>query len=604
MKKLLLSLALALLLVLPAPAMAFMLYQNPEQIVVTTPADGTTTTAAEISILGAAAWGAPLYLDGQPIETTRHGFFTARASLHYGENQFALTQGGQTITLHITRQKAEPSSPSAPFSWDKLAYFDTPRWGVVRGDNITHRALPNGSQELLNALAKGTLCRIIGEYGDYYCLSDRTFVHQSSLQICDAPPNAAATLQDVTLVPQTASRCTELNLLLSQQTLYAMADGKQDFTVTLYDCAGDITPQLPSNPLFDDITIAPGEDNSLTIKLHKKSTALICGCYAEVRGDYLVIGCKLRPAINGGELKAPDLSGAVVLLDAGHGGEESGAPGPPGSGGPLEKNINLVIANHTKARLEQLGATVIMTRGDDSTLPLADRVAQIIAAKPDLSISIHSNSLDAAADYANSRGCRVYYTYDTALAAANHVAARLARLDDNNSPRPVRSNLALTRIENCPAILVENAFMSNPADYEQMLQSDYQQEFGTALAEAAAGYLLQKSITSTKIPASIPTNSVSNGSGSRLAKSMAATPTALDSIAAPGRILPGQNSAVVIGASSTAALSPIDIEPQPKMAEPTLPSVNAAEAASDIRMIARETSSSFLPSALGSINCW
>lgn len=605
MKKFLLSLTLAILFTLPAPATAFMLYQNPEQIIVTTPAESTTTTAAEISILGAAAWGKPLYLDGQLIETTSHGFFTARASLNYGQNTFTLTQDGQTKTLHINRQKALTTSPRTPFSWDNLAYFDTPIWGAVRGNNITHRALPNSSPELLNALAQGTLCRIIGEYGDYYCLTDHTFVRQSSLKIYDAPLDATSTLQEVTLAPQTASRCTEINLLLSQHTLYAINDGEQYFTVTLYDCTSDITPQIPVNPLFDAIDITPGEeDNSLVIQLHKKSTALICGYYAEVRGNYLVIGCKLRPAINGGELKAPDLSGAVIMLDAGHGGEETGAPGPPGAAGPMEKSINLVIAFYTKERLEQLGATVIMTRSNNNTLPLADRVAKITEVKPDLSISIHSNSLDAAANYADSRGCRVYYTYDTAAEAANYIASRLARLDENNSSSPIRSNLALTRIENCPAILVENAFMSNPADYEKMLQSSYQQEFGAALGDAAASYLLQKSITSTKIPASIPTNSVSNGSGSKLANSMAVTPKALESIAAPARILPGQNNAVVMGANSTAARSPIDIDPQPKIAEPALPSVNAAEAASDTRIITRETVSNFLPSASVLINCW
>lgn len=600
MKKLFyLTTMLALLLALPAQALAYAFYPVAQNIILTAPADGTATTAAAISLLGAADPAEPLYLDGQPVALTAHGFFTARLELAPGKNTFTLTQGDNSKTLRITRREPQPQPPASP---EQFVSFDTPLWGTVTADNITHRSRPDSSQLLLNALAQGTLCRAIGAYGDYYCLADGTFIFQSNLAACEPPAEAAATLQEVTLTAQTAARCTEVNLLLSRPTLYALRDGADAFTITLYDCAGEIAPELPANQLFDAATITASEDNVITLRLQKKSAAEICGWAAEWRGDYLVVSLKLRPAVKGGELLAPDLTGAVVLLDAGHGGSDGGALGPGGTLGPQEKHINLAIAKYTKARLEQLGAVVIMTRSDDAAVSLNDRVAQILDAKPDLSISIHSNSLEATADYAAASGSFVYYTYDTSFEAARQVAAALARLDAANHANPVRSNLALTRIESCPAILVENAFMSNPADYEQMLQTDYQQRFGKALADAAAAYLLQKSIISTNIAASRPINSVSNGSESRLPHSITATPRQLEATAAPGRIRPGQNRAVVIGASSTTARSPIDIEPQPSIAEPALPSVKAAETMSETRMIPRETASSFLPPALGSMN--
>ena len=54
-----------------------------------------------------------------------------------------------------------------------------------------------------------------------------------------------------------------------------------------------------------------------------------------------------------------------------------------------------------------------------------------------------------------------------------------------NQTTPQVSNLALTRIENTPALLLENAFISSPTDYEMMIQSEYQQRFGEAVGGQA-----------------------------------------------------------------------------------------------------------------------
>lgn len=484
-----LLLVLALML-LPQTAAAYMLYQNPGRIILTTPAAETTTTAAHISLLGACDWTQPLTLNGQPLAYTEHGFFSAYVDLQMGANTFTLKQGDQTKTITITRKAGSDSGGSAQFTWDKLNRYATPLWGEVKTVNITHRQLPDGSQHLLNALAKGTPCRIIGEWGDYYCLADNTFVLKSSLRQIAAP--AAATLTSLTVTPRTAQNCTELNLRLGRGTLYQVKLGDDAITLTLYDVEGSPAPVYTDNPLFSEIKLGNGGSaTNLTITLPLKHNAKAFGYYVEQRGEYMVVGFKLAPQIAAGDLTSNDLTGAVVLIDAGHGGTDSGAAGPPGTAGPLEKNINLVIANYAKDKLEAMGAQVVMTRTGDDTLSLAERVVQILAVKPDLSISIHSNSIDSSADYSKTRGFRAYYTYDTAAAAVSLISGQVSRLAGTNEATPVVSNLALTRIENCPALLLENAFMSSPADYELMIQSDYQQRFGEAIAEAAAAYLSQ-----------------------------------------------------------------------------------------------------------------
>ncbi len=81
----------------------------------------------------------------------------------------------------------------------------------------------------------------------------------------------------------------------------------------------------------------------------------------------------------------------TIMIDAGHGGSN---PGTIGKMGTKEKDITLDIAKRLKAHLIKSGLHhVLMTREDDSTVPLLERVTLVREAKADLFISIHLNYL-------------------------------------------------------------------------------------------------------------------------------------------------------------------------------------------------------------------
>ena len=87
--------------------------------------------------------------------------------------------------------------------------------------------------------------------------------------------------------------------------------------------------------------------------------------------------------------RAFDLGVKTILLDPGHGGEDTGAIG---RGGTREKEIALDIARRLKRRLEsRTAAEVLLTRDADVTLPLGERVAIAHAKHADLFVSIHLN---------------------------------------------------------------------------------------------------------------------------------------------------------------------------------------------------------------------
>ena len=92
----------------------------------------------------------------------------------------------------------------------------------------------------------------------------------------------------------------------------------------------------------------------------------------------------------------------TVILDAGHGGSDDGALGPNGQ---LEKQVALDVTRALARRLRARGLRVVMTRSDDTFVPLEERTAIANDARGDLFVSIHAN----AARDARIHGSETYF---------------------------------------------------------------------------------------------------------------------------------------------------------------------------------------------------
>ncbi len=115
-----------------------------------------------------------------------------------------------------------------------------------------------------------------------------------------------------------------------------------------------------------------------------------------------------------------------IVIDAGHGGHDSGTLGP---GGIEEKDVVLDVALRLGKLLKQrLGADVIYTRDDDTFIPLETRTAIANKAQADLFISVHANSSTDA----SARGVEVYYLNFTTSPEALEVAARENAVSDQS----------------------------------------------------------------------------------------------------------------------------------------------------------------------------
>ena len=153
-----------------------------------------------------------------------------------------------------------------------------------------------------------------------------------------------------------------------------------------------------------------------------------------------------------------------IMIDAGHGGKDSGALSPRGF---KEKDFNLKQALSLEAELRKTGFKVTQTRRDDAFPLLYDRPRRAVREKADLFISIHHNATGVGGNPREVRHCVTYASNDAGLALAKAVQRQVAQ-----AVAPVKDNgaqlksLAVCRNPAVPSCLVEVDFINLPEGEE------------------------------------------------------------------------------------------------------------------------------------------
>ncbi|MGE4214864.1 MAG: N-acetylmuramoyl-L-alanine amidase [Anaerotignaceae bacterium] len=505
--KLLMSMVVGVVLSTSVCGVAFganyKVYKPVEEIIITAPTDGYETQAENISILGACNPQNQLYLNGELVEITESGFFSDYVQLKDGKNIFQFKNGSKTKVITVIKKTSEavvdtptvaeevPEATEAPKVTEEESkktdlYDETkvPIYGVVNRNNISHRTNPDESNELLTPLAKGTTTQIIGETDEYYRIYDGTYIYKETLDVEEGTLEQNK-ITHISFEPEAEENLTELGFNMDYAALYSLTADKEKAVLTIFNTkVFQPDASVRTNLLFEDVTaVQEGENAVYTV--YFKDDFDVCGSSVSFYDRKLMLSFKKAPVI----LEYGSLKGAKIVIDAGHGDTDSGAVGPAGVNGPMEKDINLQIALAACSYSEDKGAEVIMTRTDDTFVSLADRVDVILNEKPDLAISIHGNSLPVTSDYTNTSGFLTFYTYKDINGAVNFMNTNVAGLMDFLGKEPRQSNLALTRITNCPAVLFESKFLSNPQDYEWLIKEENQKSFGEAIGRAAEKYV-------------------------------------------------------------------------------------------------------------------
>jgi N-acetylmuramoyl-L-alanine amidase len=219
----------------------------------------------------------------------------------------------------------------------------------------------------------------------------------------------------------------------------------------------------------------------------------------------------------------------VVAVDAGHGGDD---PGATGSSGAREKDITLAVARQLKKQIDKMpGMSAVLTRDGDYFIPLEKRYLKAREQKADLFVSIHADAFKTS----DAKGSSVWVlsprgatneaarwladrenradlvggvslddkddtlaavlldlsqgaTMGASSAVAEQVLTALRKLGPTHRGYVERANFVVLRSPDVPSILVETAFISNPAEESRLKDPAHREKLASAILDGVNGY--------------------------------------------------------------------------------------------------------------------
>ncbi len=211
----------------------------------------------------------------------------------------------------------------------------------------------------------------------------------------------------------------------------------------------------------------------------------------------------------------------TIVVDAGHGGRDNGAVSP---GGLLEKDVNLEFARRVRDGLVGTGVSVILTRDRDTFVPLPVRTQVANEKRADLFVSIHAN----ASESRSLKGFEICYLSDPSTDHAEavrraeslsgvtrteairesdsylkaalwdlkdaenrrdalHLAGSIGDMAQHSVPigakRLRTANFYVLKWTECPAVLVELAYLSNRSDESKLRSERYRRRMAAAIVD-------------------------------------------------------------------------------------------------------------------------
>ncbi len=199
----------------------------------------------------------------------------------------------------------------------------------------------------------------------------------------------------------------------------------------------------------------------------------------------MIIGYAAKTSREDIDTEAASANENIIILDAGHGGEDAGATGV---GGQLEKDLNLEITMILGEKLVEKGYTVVYTRTEDKLLYKDSENIKGIRKISDLKnrckiakeypnaifISIHMNSFSDS----KYSGLQVYYSPESAESEAlagniQSCVKRELQPQNERKTKPGKDIYVLEHIENT-AVLIECGFLTNKDEAEKLSKKEYQ----------------------------------------------------------------------------------------------------------------------------------
>jgi N-acetylmuramoyl-L-alanine amidase len=339
-------------------------------------------------------------------------------------------------------------------------------------------------------LGPGVMMKVNGRMGDYYRIRlneiESSMVRQDQVEVL--PEEALPPSYFITNISCGPGVGEDIVSIPYQEPVPYAIQAQPDLNrivITLYGVKTSSTwiSHRRGRKIVDKITWQQTGPETYQVYVNLK-TEKIWGYDLQPDGRQLVLRIKSSPQYDLNEDKP--LAGLKIAIEAGHGGESTGAVGLSGL---LEKDINLDLALKFGTLCEKMGAEVFQVRETDETIGLLDKRKEALASGADLLISIHANAAGTSRGYLRVPGTSTYYNNPFWAPFAENVYDRLLELGLAEFGVVGSFNYTVIRVSQMPTILVEQAFMTHAEDEEKLADPEFRKRMAIKIYEGLVDYL-------------------------------------------------------------------------------------------------------------------
>ncbi|MBR5521198.1 MAG: N-acetylmuramoyl-L-alanine amidase [Oscillospiraceae bacterium] len=484
-------------------------YTAPQNFTVTYPEKDMSTYYDGIFVTGTGADNGVITINDTEYPAQYDGTFGVYLALETGDNELNIRRGSESRTITVTRKTYSYSGGGATSTpWDDSKKLNKGQVVVTtaRLTDVLNDADDDSS--IMAGLEKGTLLKVIsshetkrdGKKTYAYQLSNGGFVLAADVEVTEyITSDYKIAKKSKNSKNTTATSYTLMSQPVVSEIKYEALDtGDEVITFIVNNSPGVFTHQDDDaltlhflDAVAENLALMPTEffseyyvvqqDNGVRLTMQFSGEKQLWGYDVSSEENAVKLYLKKAP-----ELKTGDrpLSDVTIMLDAGHGGKDNGAIGVAGIASATEKDLNLAVAQATKYLLEEKGASVIMTRDDDTFFTLEERRNLSRTAKPDIFVAVHHNSMDYSYDSTKAYGSECYYFTRRSKKLAGYMSDNVSQFTGRRNRGAKKGYYYVTRTDIAPSVLMEYSFIINPADYSTTYSDIdiYRAAYGTVQA--------------------------------------------------------------------------------------------------------------------------
>ena len=413
----------------------------------------------------------PLTINGEVIPVHQSGGFAHFVKLNQGNNKFIIKSANEIKEFNINSTWRPPSKEKK--NTPTVTVFPSSKLFFTTDDKTPIRTSPaSGGINRIVHLQKGIPIYIDGELGKFYrvTLSDNEKYWVSKSHVKQDVNIQCAKSFIISNDYKDAGKHHIYTYKFSGKTPYILKENSDS------DYKGGIGVN------FYNTLLRPNTPYELFFPIQHE----LFGYSAEFEDDKFILKIRKQPKLS----PIIPLKNVTITIDAGHGGNEKGAIGCLGH---FEKDLNLDIAIKLKKELSKLGANIIMTRDKDEKVSLKKRVEITNENDSDIFISIHCNALPDSQNPLMHQGTSVYYYYPQSKNLAKSILTAINSEAKTQNDGIRQGSFAVVRNTNALSVLVEIAYLINPADNAMLMNENFRETCAKAISNGVLNYM--KSLT-------------------------------------------------------------------------------------------------------------